>query len=155
VNKHIKNLRQALQSRCERTLETLAKHAPPGVIWTRPEGGLNLWISLPSRANAYDFCLQAQNEGISLYTAGNRLLPCRTRVQPFPAFIFVRGTVYAGGRNPAVMQPDESFSFGSCNGDQQAGAIIATGDLLKAVLLQPQAAQVGPGSDGGVVLGEA
>ena len=29
-------------------LEALARHCPEGVEWTRPQGGLFLWVTLPS-----------------------------------------------------------------------------------------------------------
>jgi DNA-binding transcriptional MocR family regulator len=33
-------------------LESLARHFPPGVRWTRPQGGLFLWVTLPSHLDA-------------------------------------------------------------------------------------------------------
>ncbi|MEH7481339.1 PLP-dependent aminotransferase family protein [Neobacillus drentensis] len=45
---HHKKLRTALRIRRDLVLELLSQHMPDGVSWVIPEGGLNLWISLPS-----------------------------------------------------------------------------------------------------------
>jgi len=38
---------------------------PAGTRWTRPEGGMNLWVRLPEPADAGDLLARAQKEGVS------------------------------------------------------------------------------------------
>ena len=35
-------------------LECLEKHMPPGVQWTRPEGGMFIWLTLPPHLDGAD-----------------------------------------------------------------------------------------------------
>ena len=44
---HIADLNRVYGSRCLSMLEALESHFPRGTRWTRPEGGLFLWIELP------------------------------------------------------------------------------------------------------------
>jgi len=64
--RHMKRLRAALKSRRDAVLETLRRHAPRGVTWTEPEGGFNLWVTLPDWAKATDLYVLAQREGVAI-----------------------------------------------------------------------------------------
>ncbi len=44
---HVGNLRAAYGARRDAMLAALAEHMPDGVEWTRPEGGMFVWITLP------------------------------------------------------------------------------------------------------------
>ncbi|MBO9452628.1 PLP-dependent aminotransferase family protein [Tropicibacter sp. R16_0] len=44
---HVSNLRAAYSARRDAMLAALADHMPEGVEWTRPEGGMFVWITLP------------------------------------------------------------------------------------------------------------
>lgn len=46
-------------------LHTLRRNAPPEVSWYTPEGGLNIWIKLPSIVDIPDLGRLADREGIS------------------------------------------------------------------------------------------
>ncbi|MDX2153145.1 MAG: PLP-dependent aminotransferase family protein [Bryobacteraceae bacterium] len=41
------------------------KHLPPGTEFTRPEGGMNLWVRLPAPLDAAELQPRAQREGVS------------------------------------------------------------------------------------------
>jgi DNA-binding transcriptional MocR family regulator len=64
--RHLKRLRAALKSRRDLVLELLKRHAPRGVTWTEPEGGFNLWVTMPEWARATDLYLLAQREGVAI-----------------------------------------------------------------------------------------
>jgi len=64
--RHLKRLRAALKSRRDIALDLLKRHAPRGVTWTVPEGGFNLWLTLPDWAKATDLYALAQREGIAI-----------------------------------------------------------------------------------------
>lgn len=64
--RHLKRLRAALKSRRNIALELLKRHAPRGVTWTEPEGGFNIWVTLPEWARATDLYALAQREGVAI-----------------------------------------------------------------------------------------
>ncbi|MBS1808294.1 MAG: PLP-dependent aminotransferase family protein [Acidobacteria bacterium] len=51
ADQHITKLRGVYGERCRVMLESLAQYFPTGVRWTKPEGGMFLWVELPSHLN--------------------------------------------------------------------------------------------------------
>jgi 2-aminoadipate transaminase len=47
LDEHVKLIRRVYRERRDVMLEALAKNFPPAVTWTRPAGGLFLWVTLP------------------------------------------------------------------------------------------------------------
>jgi 2-aminoadipate transaminase len=47
LDRHVRDVRQVYGERRDAMLAALARHFPEGVTWTRPQGGLFLWVSLP------------------------------------------------------------------------------------------------------------
>ena len=62
---HSKKLRTALKIRRDLVLDLLANLSPEGVSWTIPEGGLNLWISLPTWMDSDLLLAEAKKQQIS------------------------------------------------------------------------------------------
>lgn len=62
---HLKKLRTALKIRRDLVIELLSQHSPYGVSWVIPEGGLNLWISLPSGVNTNHLLLEAKKQQLT------------------------------------------------------------------------------------------
>ena len=44
---HIKTIRRVYQERRDVMLSAMQEHFPEGVSWTRPEGGMFLWVTMP------------------------------------------------------------------------------------------------------------
>lgn len=59
---HSKKLRTALKIRRDLALDLLTSLSPEGVSWTIPEGGLNLWISLPSWIDSHLLLSEAKKQ---------------------------------------------------------------------------------------------
>lgn len=51
--------------KCAAMLEALEREMPPGVTWTRPEGGLFLWVRLPEGLDAGALLQAALAEGVA------------------------------------------------------------------------------------------
>jgi DNA-binding transcriptional MocR family regulator len=51
--------------RLEACLDACAAELPPGSRFTRPEGGMNLWVKLPEPLDAAEMAARAQREGVS------------------------------------------------------------------------------------------
>jgi 2-aminoadipate transaminase len=54
LNEHVKVIRAIYRERRDTMLEALAKDFPPGISWTRPQGGLFLWLTFPEWMDAAD-----------------------------------------------------------------------------------------------------
>jgi 2-aminoadipate transaminase len=48
LDRHIPVVRKVYRERRDAMLAALARHFPPGVRWTHPQGGLFLWVTLPA-----------------------------------------------------------------------------------------------------------
>lgn len=50
-NVHVNNVRAAYRARRDQMLIALETHMPTGVSWTKPEGGMFVWVTLPRGMN--------------------------------------------------------------------------------------------------------
>lgn len=48
MDRHIGELIEVYRRKRDAMLATLGEYAPPGCVWTRPEGGFFLWLQLPA-----------------------------------------------------------------------------------------------------------
>ncbi len=44
---HLSALRNAYGAKAKATLTALDRHMPPGVTWSKPQGGMFVWVTLP------------------------------------------------------------------------------------------------------------
>ncbi|MBR6840286.1 MAG: PLP-dependent aminotransferase family protein [Oscillospiraceae bacterium] len=65
VPAHIEKIRGIYRDRCDFMLACLDKYVDPRVTWTRPDGGLFLWCSLPEGYDSLDFATLAANKGVA------------------------------------------------------------------------------------------
>ena len=58
---HLENCRSYYREKLGVFLDTMAKHFPPetGVSWTRPEGGLFLWVTVPANIDTQELFFEA------------------------------------------------------------------------------------------------
>jgi 2-aminoadipate transaminase len=62
---HVRRIRRLYGERRDAMLASLARHFPPGVAWTRPEGGLFLWVTLPPQLDAGPLLQDALREKVA------------------------------------------------------------------------------------------
>lgn len=62
--KHVGKMRKVYASRLTALDEALRKDMPEGVRWTRPEGGMCLWLELPPGFDASEFLIHAKERGV-------------------------------------------------------------------------------------------
>jgi len=81
---HRARVRQAGSERLAATLEACAMYLPAGTRWTRPEGGMNVWVRLPDPLDAGELLARAQRDGVAYmpgrYFAVSRLEPGTLRL---------------------------------------------------------------------------
>lgn len=47
LDTHIPSIRELYGQQCQYMLSALERHFPKGISWTRPEGGMFIWVTLP------------------------------------------------------------------------------------------------------------
>lgn len=62
---HRARMRAAGAERLHAVLAAAEKYLPPGTVFTRPQGGMNLWVRLPDPLDAGDLLARAQREGVA------------------------------------------------------------------------------------------
>jgi 2-aminoadipate transaminase len=81
---HRARMREAGGRRLAATLDACREFMPAGTRWTRPEGGMNVWVRLPEPLDAGELLARAQKEGVSYlpgrYFAVSRVEPGALRL---------------------------------------------------------------------------
>ncbi|EKU82332.1 2-aminoadipate transaminase [Massilia sp. UYP32] len=52
LDQHIPTIRQLYGDQCQVMLDAMQEHFPAGVSWTKPEGGMFIWVTLPQQIDA-------------------------------------------------------------------------------------------------------
>ena len=69
LTKHLAKMKKIYLSRLEAMEEALEKFMPEEVVWTRPEGGMSVWVTLPPGFDAGDLLIHVRERGV-LYIPG-------------------------------------------------------------------------------------
>lgn len=70
LDKHVRFIRQVYRERRDAMLAALERYFPEGVRWTRPQGGLFLWVILPEHLDAADVLKEAIKEKVAFVPGG-------------------------------------------------------------------------------------
>lgn len=62
---HVKMIRKIYKERLDVMVDTLTEHMPSGVIWTKPKGGLFLWVTAPKCVDCQDLFEDAVKEKVA------------------------------------------------------------------------------------------
>ncbi|GAF82139.1 unnamed protein product [marine sediment metagenome] len=65
LRSHVNTIREVYRERRDAMLAAMERHFPPGVTWTRPQGGLFLWVQLPEHVEASEFLNLALQEKVA------------------------------------------------------------------------------------------
>ena len=68
-DEHLGRLATVYREKSRRLLAALASHMPPGVSWSRPEGGFAFWLTLPEGCSAESILAESRELGV-LFTPG-------------------------------------------------------------------------------------
>jgi DNA-binding transcriptional MocR family regulator len=75
---HLAHIRGVYKRRRDVTLAALEKHMPKSVTWTKPEGGLYIWITLPEGVDGTAFAAQALKENRVASVSGKSCYATKT-----------------------------------------------------------------------------
>jgi len=65
LDEHVKRIRSVYRERRDVMLDALSRDFPPEVTWTKPKGGLFLWVTLPDGADAARLLDAAGRENVA------------------------------------------------------------------------------------------
>jgi 2-aminoadipate transaminase len=111
--KHVAKMRRVYASRLVALDEALRKHMPEETRWTRPEGGMCLWLELPVGFDASELLIHAKE----------------------------RGVLFAPGRYFYVQNPLPNalrLSFASLSEKQIARGVVTLAELLRVEMRKRQ-----------------
>ena len=74
LKNHIRLIRQVYGERRDVMLDSMARYFPPGTQWTRPQGGLFLWVTLPEAVNTLELMPKALENKVA-YVPGAAFFP--------------------------------------------------------------------------------
>jgi DNA-binding transcriptional MocR family regulator len=66
----VERMRATYKARRDAMLAALARHMPPGVTWTRPEGGMFVWVTLPGPIDTAALLPRAVDEARVAFVPG-------------------------------------------------------------------------------------
>jgi 2-aminoadipate transaminase len=75
LDRHVRRIRTVYGERRDAMLRALDRHAPPGVRWTKPGGGLFLWATLPEGFDTLKLLDEAIAEKVA-FVPGSAFYPC-------------------------------------------------------------------------------
>jgi 2-aminoadipate transaminase len=70
LEQHVKLIRQVYRERRDAMLQALEEYFPDGVTWTRPQGGLFLWVTMPEGTDSQALFHTALAENVA-FVPGN------------------------------------------------------------------------------------
>ena len=73
-DRHLVRIRRLLRSRHQAIDEALESAMPEGTIWTKPDGGYQLWAELPFEVDTRDLLADAARAGV-LFSPGASFMP--------------------------------------------------------------------------------
>src|SRR5690606_2829129 len=59
LTKHLPAVRDLYKRQCEFMLDAMTEHVPETASWTRPEGGMFIWVKLPQNVDAQELLAKA------------------------------------------------------------------------------------------------
>jgi len=65
-DRHVEKMRATYRARRDASIEALEKTMPPGTTWTRPEGGFQLWVTLPDGLSSIELFLRGIERGVAI-----------------------------------------------------------------------------------------
>ncbi len=74
IEEHIKNNVEIYKSRRDAMVDTIKRTFPKEVEYTRPEGGMFLWVTLPDKINTKKLLVKSLNRGVA-FVQGSAFYP--------------------------------------------------------------------------------
>jgi 2-aminoadipate transaminase len=70
LDQHIPTIRKLYSAQCDAMLDALQTYFPSGVSWTRPEGGMFIWVTLPKHIDSVKLLAEAVEQHVAFVPGG-------------------------------------------------------------------------------------
>lgn len=70
LGEHIPTIRTFYARQCQVMLDALTKFFPAGIEWTKPEGGMFIWVTLPSHIDSNELLNEAIKQNVAFVPGG-------------------------------------------------------------------------------------
>ncbi|MFZ6734400.1 PLP-dependent aminotransferase family protein [Undibacterium sp. Ji42W] len=70
LSEHIPTIRTLYAKQCNAMLEAMSRHFPEGVRWTKPEGGMFIWVTLPEHMDSKQLLDEAIQQNVAFVPGG-------------------------------------------------------------------------------------
>ncbi|MEI8131917.1 MAG: PLP-dependent aminotransferase family protein [Leptolinea sp.] len=71
ISRHVEKIRSVYHERRDVMLDALDEHSPKSIHWTRPEGGLFLWVTLPEGNDSAELMKEALKQNVAFVPGGS------------------------------------------------------------------------------------
>ena len=61
---HMPDVRALYRTQCHCMLDALERYFPEGTTWTKPDGGMFIWVTLPEYINTDDMMKEADRKSV-------------------------------------------------------------------------------------------
>ncbi len=65
LDRHIPTIRELYSNQCQVMLQAMAEQFPENVSWTKPEGGMFIWVTLPAHIDAMKLLEEALQQNLA------------------------------------------------------------------------------------------
>lgn len=70
LDQHLPKVRDLYKQQCQFMLDAMDEHFPENIQWTRPEGGMFIWVTLPEHINAEELLHKAIERNVAFVPGG-------------------------------------------------------------------------------------
>src|SRR4051794_4385206 len=118
---YVETVKEIYRKRRDTMLDALAEHFPPQAEWTRPQGGLFLWATLPDFIDTTDLLARALRENVAFVPGAAAFLDGRGRSSMRMNFSAVgEDDIREGVRRIGKIVAEQLELYGTLTGDKSA-----------------------------------
>ncbi|WP_027799815.1 aminotransferase-like domain-containing protein [Paraburkholderia dilworthii] len=70
LDTHVPTIRELYRDQCAAMLASLERYMPEGVQWNRPEGGMFIWVNLPTQIDSMKLLAEAVAQNVAFVPGG-------------------------------------------------------------------------------------
>src|SRR3954470_2098530 len=118
---YVETVKEVYRKRRDTMLDALAEHFPPQAEWTRPQGGLFLWATLPDFIDTTDLLARALRENVAFVPGAAAFLDGRGHSSMRLNFSAVaEDDIREGVRRIGKIVEEQVALYGTLTGDERA-----------------------------------